>query len=144
MRIVLDTNVYISALMNPESPPGMILQLWEEEKVTLCTSESSIAEISRVLDYPKVRRYLRHSNESLGDFLVDLRTRATLLENIPAIRRTSVDPDDDQFLALAVAANADYLVSGDKHLLNLRHYKEIWIVSPSAMLSFFATSTSSE
>lgn len=138
MRVVLDTNVYISALMNPESPPGLILRHWEEDKFTLCISEDSLAEISRVFRYPKVRRYLKQSAEVLGDFLAQLRTRATLFTNLPAIERASLDPNDDQFLALALAASADYLVSGDKHLLRLRHYKETWIVSPTAMLAFLS------
>lgn len=136
MRIVVDTNVYISSLMRPESPPGVLLKRWAAGEFTLCISDCSLAEISRVLNYPRVRRYLKQTDSELKEFLGRLLLQATLFRKIPAISRTSVDPDDDHYLSLAIVAKADFLISGDKHLLELRHYGETWIVSPASMIAF--------
>ena len=80
MRIVLDTNVLISALFKKESTSARILNLWRREVVELLVSPEGLAEIDRVLTYPKVRKRLVYSDNEVQDFLALLDRAGTLIQ----------------------------------------------------------------
>lgn len=131
IRLVIDTNVLLSALMSSASPSAEILSLWRDRKVTVLTAAEQIDEIARVTRYPRIRALL---HPALAGRLVNrLRDVATVVENLPTVDR-SPDPDDNYLLALAEAGEAQFLVTGDKPLLGLKRHKSTRIVTPAALL----------
>ena len=133
-RAVLDTNVFVSGLISPKGPPARILMALRSARFTLVSSPPVNEEIIEVLSRPTIRdRY------GLGDRIFDvsfiLWEVADLVIDLPNVQVSS-DPDDDKFLATAVAGRADYLVTGDVgDLLSLREYKGVKIVSPREFVS---------
>lgn len=120
MRVVLDTNVLVSGLMYPESIPGKIVTAWLEGRYELALSVEQLAEIGRVLEYPKIRKILKWDPPAIERFLKQLYLRSVTIDitDIPA--EVPGDPADAVVLAAAVAARAAYLVTGDADLPALR------------------------
>lgn len=130
-RLVLDTNVLLSALLSPASPSAGILSLWRDRKVAVLTAAEQIDEIARVTRFPRIRAVL---HPALAGRLVNrLRDVAVVLEEIPTVDR-SPDPDDNYLLAIAEAGKAQFLVTGDKPLLGLKRHRATRIVTPAALL----------
>lgn len=129
LRVVLDTNVVISGLINPKGPPGAILKALREERFILVTSQEINEETLEVMDRPRLRdRY--GLAEHLFDIAFILWERAEVIKAPPAVK-ASKDKDDDKFLAAAVGGLAHYLVSGDiRGLLELGEYQGVKIISP--------------
>jgi len=120
VRVVLDTNVLLSGLMAPVGTPGRILAAWFEARFDVVMSIEQLAEIGRVLGYPKIHRKLKWDEQRIEQFIRQLYIRAEVVD----LRSTSVevprDPQDSPILAALVASGADALVSGDRDLLELR------------------------
>lgn len=136
MRLVLDTNILISALIVPRGPADALYQAWRAGRFRLLTSEEQLEEFRRVTRYPKVRKYIRPA--AAGTMLNEIRLLAQMLTNLPALS-LAADPADNFLLAMAAAGSADYLVTGDKHhLLNLRRYERTQIVSLRKMADILA------
>jgi putative PIN family toxin of toxin-antitoxin system len=115
LRAVFDPNVIISALLSPRGAPGNALRAWRDGAFELIVSPALLAELERVLAYPKLRARI---DERAGAELLDWLSRsATHASDGPSSLR-SKDRDDDYLLALAASQSA-LLVSGDKHLLAL-------------------------
>lgn len=132
VRLVLDTNVLLSALLTRGTTPDLLYQAWRKGVFDLVSSAAQIEEIVRALNYPKIRERI---NDSEAAILVDgLRTLAILAEFLPDIQM-SRDADDDKILATAMAGQADYLVSGDKDLLSLPETCGVKIVTPRDALN---------
>lgn len=134
IRIVLDSNLFVSALLKPGSIPDLILRAVKDEKVLLLMSDDILAEIARVLNYPKIRKRFSASDEELHNFLqllgsVAIFTPGTL--NLPPLE---ADPDDTKYLICAVEGHADFIVSGDHHLTDLTMYRGIRIVTPAEFI----------
>ena len=133
LRIVLDANVVVSALIRPASAAGRIVRAAAEETaVRLIVSEPLLAELLAVLHYPRLQRYLRMSDPDKEEFVILLEQVADVanLSNhpAPAICR---DPKDEPYLQTALAGRADYLVSGDRDLLDLKEVFSIPILAPA-------------
>jgi hypothetical protein len=111
MRIVLDTGILIAALITRDTPPDRIYQAWRKRRFELVTSEWQLEEFRRVSRYPKLRKYLQPIEA--GNLVNGLRHQARLLDDFPDVE-LSADPDDNPLLAMAIADEVDYLVSGDK------------------------------
>lgn len=130
MRLVLDTNLWVSGLLW-RGLPWQLLRLAEHGKVELCSSPPMLAELAEVLAYPKFVARL----EQLGMTAIDLAERGANLASIwdaPTVEGpplVEADPDDDIFLHCATSAHADYIVSGDGHLLDLGQFAGIPIVT---------------
>jgi len=136
MRIVVDTNVILSALAKDSSPPGQILQLWQEGVVELLASTDTIAELERVLHYPRVRSWLSYADADVQDVIALFRNKALLITVAGKIPDISPDPKDNIFLAVAEAGSAQYIITGDKkHLLPLIQYQGIQIVTPAEFIA---------
>src|ERR1700690_2049078 len=127
MRLVIDTNVLLSALMSPVSSPAQLLILWRTRKFDLVTGFEQLDEIARVTRYPKVRARL--SAALAGRLVNQLRDLAIVIKKIPKVQ-VPPDPDDDYLLALAQAGHAQFLITGDKPLLALKRHKSTHIVTP--------------
>lgn len=129
--IVIDTNVVVSALLFGGTP-GRLVALWKQGRIKPFVSPAIMAEFVRVLAYPKFDlsekeiQYLLY-NEILPFFEV------TTVQSGDTI--ISADPSDDSFLRCATKANVEFIISGDRHLLALKSYNEIPIVTPA---KFFA------
>jgi len=134
LRIVLDANVFVSALINPRGKPAQILNYVFENKIRLFTSPSIIEELQRVLSYPKLVKRHGLGKEELKKFVFDLLSIMSLVEGKKTIKVIVEDPADNNYLSCAVDAKADFIVSGDTHLLNLREYQGTQIVTPTQLL----------
>lgn len=121
MRVVLDTNVLVSGLMLPDSVPGKIVGAWRAAHFDLVLSEPLIAELARVLSYPKIHARLRWEEDDIAGYLLLLRFKAEIADTSRTKVKVPGDPGDSPVLATLVASGADCLVSGDRHLLGLRH-----------------------
>ena len=120
MRVVLDTNVLLSALMAPKGVPGSIVAAWIDAQFELVMSLEQVDEIGRVLAYPKIRRRLRWDDQRIKRFIKQLHVRAEVIDLGSTAAEVPRDPEDSSVLAPLVAAKADLLVTGDDDLLALR------------------------
>lgn len=139
MRIVLDTNVLISSLFKKESTSAQILALWRQQAVELLISSEGLAEIERVLTYPKVRKRLVYSDKEVHDFINLLKCVGTIIRPDFMTPLVGADPDDDKFVALALTGHAQYLISGDGHLLDIGRVGDLQIVTPRVFLNWWQT-----
>ena len=128
MRVVLDTNVLISALIGHGKPRRLLVYLFKERE--LVSSRQMLAELEDVLSRSKFGL----TRSQIDEFLTILVKRFIIseIEEFPEV--VAEDPDDNVVLATALAGGAEYIVTGDRHLLNLRDYRGIKIVSVGEML----------
>jgi putative PIN family toxin of toxin-antitoxin system len=117
VRVVLDANVLVSALISQAGPPREIVMAWVEERFELVASPALLDELRDVLARPRLRRWV--STDVAAELVDGLTQDALVLDDPPAQPALTADPDDDYLIVLARAAGADYLVSGDRHLLDL-------------------------
>jgi len=129
MRVVLDANQFVSAVLVPGGRPAQILQAWRTGHFELVLSPAILAEIRRVLLYPRLQRKHGWSEAQIDDFLAGITSAATLMPGTLSIQAVPDDPTDDKYVACALEAGAKYIVSGDKHLTRLRRYQGIEIVT---------------
>lgn len=127
MRVVLDTNILISALMARGTPPDRLYEYWKEGRFQLATCERQLNEVNRVSRRPFFRERIKPSEA--GRMVNDIRRLALMCDPLPSVER-SPDPDDDWLLAVAEKAQADYLATGDKSdLLKLERHGTTRIVT---------------
>lgn len=127
MRVLLDTNIFVSGLMVEASPPGRLVSAWLDSDFELITSRAQIAELRRVLGYEKVR--VRIVPDQAADVLVNLDVMSTIVEPVEGVEH-SPDPDDNVILATAIAGDAMLIVSGDRRdMLALGEVRGIPIVN---------------
>lgn len=139
MRIVLDTNVLVSAFVSGKGAPAQILARCQAGELELLISPDSLAELRRVLTYPSLRKRFRYSDGQIEAYAAFLEQVAILLTPPVGVRAVPADADDDQFVALALAGQAQYLVSGDDHLLSVGQYQGVTILKPAAFLLLWQT-----
>lgn len=130
IRVVLDTNTLISALLF-SGTASRLVPLWQSRRITVLVSKEILQEYLRVLAYPKFQ---------LGDHEIRALVEEELLpfaETIRVRRRLAVvrrDPEDDKFLECAVAGRAEYLVTGDRDLREFGSYRGITILTVGEFL----------
>jgi len=130
IRAVLDANVFVSAILSSKGNPAKILNAWRDDKFLLLISRPILGEIGRVPRYPKIKKRHRWSEQKIQTFLEDLSRLTIVTPGKLSLAIVADDPSDDRYLECAVEGEADYLVSGDDHLLRLGAYKEVIIVRP--------------
>ena len=129
----IDTGILIAALITRDTPPDRIYQAWRKRRFELVTSEWQLEEFRRVSRYPKLRKYLQLIEA--GNLVNGLRHQALLLGDLPDVE-LSADPDDDPLLAMAIAGEVDYHVSGDKRdVLALKKVGKAHIVTARRFLT---------
>ena len=127
MRLVVDTNILISALLVEASLSAHLIVLWRQGRFDLLTSVEQLNELMRVTRYPKIRERLAPA--LAGRLINELRDIAVVLKNLPTVS-VCQDPHDNYLLAMAVAGAADFLVTGDKRdLLGLKLHEGTKIVT---------------
>ena len=135
LRAVLDANVFVSAFSKPESPPGRILHAWlDRAAFELVLSRAILEEVKRALEYPHVRRYLRLSDEEAEALLNRVEIQADFVEGLSIVEAVPADPGDDKYVVAALEGRADFVVSGDRHLLALGEYEDVRIIPPARFL----------
>ncbi len=138
IRIILDTNIIVSAIVSLHGPPRQILKAWHQQQFVLLTSAAIISEVARVLRYPHLQKTFQLSEADIQIAIDSLLNDANMLEDLYQVQR-SRDPDDNIFLACALEGKADYLVSGDVHLLEIKYYHGTQIISPRQFLTILDT-----
>lgn len=135
IRAVLDANVFVSALIRPEGPPGRIcVELLEREAFALILSPAIVDEVRRTFDDPRVRRYVRLTSREIEAWLASVQSVAELVEGRRSVSVVASDPDDDKYFAAAVEGDADVVVSGDRHVLEVKQFERIRVLTPRAFL----------
>jgi putative PIN family toxin of toxin-antitoxin system len=132
VKIVLDTNVLISGIFF-SGPPHLILRAWREGRVDLALSREIFEEYSQTAsilaeNFPPV---------DLHSVLALIEKEAEFYEVQPLPRQVCSDPEDDKFLACALASHAEGIVSGDKHLLKVSGFQGILVLRPRAFMEAY-------
>ncbi len=127
MRLVIDTNILVSALLAAASLPAQLIVMWRHGHFDLLTTAEQLDELTRVTRYPKIRERLAPA--VAGRLVNDVRSLAIMLDKLPIVDVSS-DPDDNYLLALAAEGAADFLITGDKrHLLGIAVYEGTKIIT---------------
>lgn len=138
MKVVVDTNTIVSGIARAVGNPHHILELWRQGKIELLSSTATIAELEHVLTYPRVRKLIQLTDEQIKRFIALYRAHTTQVEVNIILHVVESDPDDNIIVELAAAGNARYIITGDKkHLLPLKRYRGIEIVSPDTFLLIY-------
>lgn len=120
MRVVLDTNILLAALMSEAAPPGLLYKAWRAGRFTLVSCLHQVEELREVTRRPRIRDLIRPTEA--GRMVNDIRALATMVTELPPVE-VSPDPFDNYLLSLAAAGQADLLVTGDKRdLLALKSH----------------------
>lgn len=137
MKIVVDANLFVSGLIKPNSNPSKILDLVKQNQVELILSPSIIKEIKRILLYPKIQKYHRKTSQEIDAYFEDILMFAWIVEGKEIVDVIKDDPADNRYLACAYEGEADHIVSGDHHLLDLETYQGIDSIKARAFLNLW-------
>ena len=130
LRVVLDTNVFVSGLLSKTGLPAKMLDAWRAGQYLLITSPPIITEIKRVLETPRIREKYFITSVDIEELITLLEKDALIVPgHTDAKNAIPDDPSDEMFLACAMDAAADFIVSGDRHLLDISQYKGIPIIA---------------
>lgn len=135
MIVVLDTNVIISALLSRKGAPSKIFEYWADERFDVAVSKPLLDELERVLGYKRIQRYFKQSKLMPSRFLKSFRAVAVEVEPDFKLNLISEDPADNRILECAISANGSYIITGDEHLLNIKEYRGIQILSPAEFIT---------
>lgn len=135
LRAVFDANILASAFIRPQGPSGRILREFVEKRAfELVLSTSILAELRRVLFYPRFRKELDCTDQEIEARVAAVGMLVDLADGEIEVRAVKDDPDDDKSLAAALLGRAGFVVSGDHHLLDLGEYQGIRILKPRQFL----------
>jgi len=133
MRVVLDTNILVSALVSPGGYPDAIYRAWVDGRFTLLSCAEHPEELRSTLQKPRIAERI-HPHRA-GRLVNQIRKLTVVAETLPTVRR-SPGPEDDFLLALCEAGEADYLVTGDKSgLLSLKRHRVTRIVTATEFVA---------
>jgi len=134
MRVVLDSNVHVSAVIKRESQPGRIIKAWRADSFELLISDLIMKEIDDVLHRDKIYKKYHLTEDRIKRALEVLRLYAVRIPQKTTISMIKDDPSDNRVIECATDGNADYIVSGDRHLLALKSFRNTIILQPSEFL----------
>lgn len=127
-KAVIDTNVLVSGLFAETGSVAELMELWIDEKFELVTSEEILSELYRVLHKPSVQEHFKPAEDDINEYIETLREKATITPDLYQTDRIKKDPTDNKFLACGLESKADYVVSGDKHLREIKHFHGIKLI----------------
>jgi putative PIN family toxin of toxin-antitoxin system len=131
-KVVIDTNVCISAF-GWDGKPEAVLRLLEQRRITNYTTDDIYDELRRVVAYPK----LKFSASLQAKILEFIFCWSVFVSTSEPVAVVADDPDDDKFIACAIAAGTSHIISGDPHLLSVGSYQNIRISTPTQFLESF-------
>ena len=138
IKVVLDTNIFVSAVIKPDSNPGRILELVRNGDIELCVSPEILEELKPTLAYPKLKKFHQHDSKWIAAFIRELSEMARTTPGKIIVEVIKEDPSDNIYLACAIEGQADFIVSGDHHLTGLVEFRGIRIVNPASFLEAIA------
>ncbi|KKK89767.1 hypothetical protein LCGC14_2729810 [marine sediment metagenome] len=134
MRVVIDTNVIVSAFLSPTGAPAQLLTLLEQEAFALLVSEPILAEYLKALGYHKVRSRHGMDSAALAEVIDNLRAASVLVDPTESLRVVQQDAADDKFFECAVTGGGAYIVSGDANVQAVDIFRGVRVVSPALFL----------
>jgi len=137
MRLVLDTNIVASGLFW-NGTPAQLIDAARTDEIEIFTSRVLLAELTRILRRAKFAKAIAASGLPLDELVLGYAELAALVAPAPIPATVINDPDDDHVLACAMAAQAELIVSGDRHLLDLKEHQGIRIVTAAEAVVLLA------
>ena len=135
LRAVVDTNLFISGIFGKESLSAKLQDLWINQEFELVTSIEIMKEVSRVLRYPRIRQRFHTKDETIKRFFRLIFRKAIVTKDIYKTDRITDDPSDNKFLACALEGKADFIVSRDPHLRDIKHFQDIQILDAKTFVN---------
>ncbi len=135
LRAVIDTNLFVSGLFSRDSLSALLQDLWIDQEFELVTSIEIIKEVSRVLNYPRIKEHFIPKEETIKRFFHLIFRKAIISKDIYQTDKITDDPTDNKFLACALEKKVDYIVSRDPHLRNLKQYHGIQIIDAKTFIN---------
>jgi putative PIN family toxin of toxin-antitoxin system len=129
MRVVLDTNTIVQAVLSTKGVSGELIQFWRRGHFELLLSEEILLEYERVLQYEHIRAISPSFSAKGAQLIAQISQAAELVRPVERFQVVEQDPDDNKFIECAVAGGADYLVSSDRALLEVGTFQDVQIVS---------------
>jgi putative PIN family toxin of toxin-antitoxin system len=140
IRVVLDANIFVSTVLKSHSKPAKVFQLAKEGKVTLISSKDILSEVKAVLLYPKLRKFHHRTPKEIDAFVKKATRVSFIVPGTTKIQEIKDDPADNKYLSAAVEGRADFVISGDHHLKDLKTFQGIRIIDPSSFLTLITKS----
>lgn len=134
IKAVIDTNILISGLFAASGTIADLMELWISRKFDLVTSPEILDELYRVLHKPTIQKHFSPSEDEIAEYLEDIKEGAIITPNLYQTNKIKKDPSDNKFLACAIETKADFIVSGDKHLKEVKHFYGIGIVDAKSFV----------
>lgn len=134
LKVVVDANIWISALLNSNKALEVV-RLLEQDQYQLICAEALLCELAEVMDRPKFQAKIQPRRKE--DLLELVREKAQFVELPAGIGNVCRDPKDEVYIVCAVVAQADFLVSGDQDLLDLKEHEEVKIISLPTFVQLF-------
>ncbi len=134
VKAVIDTSVMISVAFPKDGLSRELRDLLADEAFILVSSKEIMAELYRVLHYPRIRKQFNAGEDEINEFIGLLMEKALFTRGQIQLHEIKADPTDDMFLACALEAKADYIVSRDAHLRDLKQYKGIKIIDVKSFI----------
>lgn len=129
IKAVFDTNVLVRIALGRTSAARLLRAVWENGGFALVISEEILGELALVMHYPRIAERYNFTETDWRNFETALRGTASIVPGLYLVERIEADPSDDKFLACALEGQADYLVSDDPHLRDLKYYHGVRIIS---------------
>ena len=135
LRVFFDTNLFVSSLLVKNGLPAQALDAWRSRRFLLVTSPAIMTEVDATLKYPRIRRKYSITDEDVNSLLELMRTDALVVSGGADVAGSVPDdPDDEIVLAGAIDGKVDLIISGDGHLLSLKSFRDIPIITVRELL----------
>jgi uncharacterized protein len=139
MQVVLDANIYISALISDKGNPARIINKWLAGEFDILVSQPIVDEILRVTGYQRLQEKYAKVRENRVEFVELITLQGIWAEPAETLTVVATDESDNRYIECAIAGNAQYIVSGDEHLLGIGDYQGIHIVTPALFVTLLDT-----
>lgn len=136
-KVVLDTNNLVSSIINRKGASSKILDLFRKDRLTIFTSPFQLEELRRVLSYPRIAQKYHLTPAKIKKMVTIIKRLSSIVYPAQTPQIIKLDPDDNQILAIAQEAKVNSIISGDKHLLTLKNWKGIPIVTAKKFLEAY-------
>ena len=134
LKAVLDTSVMVSVAFAKEGVAKNLKNQIANDAFILVTSKPILKELYEVLHYPHILKRFKPSKKDIDEFIGLLIEHSIIVEGAYSIHDITEDPKDDMFIACALEGNADYIVSRDPHLRNIKHFQGIQIIDATTFI----------
>lgn len=139
MRVVLDANIYVSALISDKGNPAAIINYWLSGDFDILISQPIIDELLWVTSYERIQKKYRKVKERRLEFAELISQQSVCFEPVKTSSAVTRDESDNIYIECAVEGDAQYIVSGDEHLLELDEYQGIIVLSPASFVTLLKT-----